>query len=495
MTQAADRARIRRASQQARNAMRELDLRLIDELQELYSSTQEQIKARIAQAVDANNLVPVAHPKDLLRQVDDALDALGQQRNAILAQGLEQAAALGVRPYTLEGVAAVGATAPAAVLESSAAMRISTEAVRQVLAFEAADGLTLSDRVWRLDRGAKEALGRAIGQAVVSGWDASRAATALMMSGQPVPLDVQARMNAGKLPALLRGADLLTADSGPLWQAERVFRTEINRAHGNAYMASAEQTPGFVGFRFLLSSRHSVPDICDLLASQNLYGLGKGVYPDAKRCPWPAHPNTLSFVEMVFADEVTQADREGKETAAQALGRLSADVREGVLGKTKAEYFDKGLLGSGSIRSPLRSVETRLQRQERATTAPRAAPALHPDAIPNARDASVRADKLVKYALNMDSEAGRHKARVFDAVLGYNQSNFEELQQKLVQGVGTVAAVKNLQDAHGQRYTALIPVTGPKGSAVVTTGWIVRPASTAPDLTTAYIDPRRNKNV
>lgn len=362
MNQAADRARIRRASQQARNAMRDLDLRLIEELQQLYSSTQEQIKARLAQAVDGSNMVPVAHLKDLLRQIDDVLDALGQERNAVLAQGLEQAAALGVRPYTLQGAQAVGATAPAAVLESAAAMRISTEAVRQVLAFQAADGLTLSDRVWRLDRGAKEVLGRAIGQAVVSGWDASRAATALMMSGQPVPLDVQARMAGGKLDALLRGADLLTAEGGELWKAERVFRTEINRAHGNAYMASAEQTPGFVGFRFLLSPLHPKPDICDLLASQNLYGLGAGVYPDAKRCPWPAHPNTLSFVEMVFANEVTDEDRAGKETVTDAMGRMGADVRAGILGVEKAALWDEGKVKPWMIRSPLYAVKQRLVR-------------------------------------------------------------------------------------------------------------------------------------
>ena len=77
--------------------------------------------------------------------------------------------------------------------------------------------------------------------------------------------------------------------------------------------------------------------------------VGKGVYPTAKETPWPAHPNTLSFVEMVFADEVTDADRAGKETPLLAMGRLSADVRDGVLGKTKATYFDQGLLGQGGV--------------------------------------------------------------------------------------------------------------------------------------------------
>lgn len=104
---------------------------------------------------------------------------------------------------------------------------------------------------------------------------------------------------------------------------------------------------------------------CDLLSSQNLHGLGPGVYPDRERTPWPAHPNTLSFLEVVFEDEVTDADRAGKETELQALQRMAPAVREGVLGVTKAAYFDKGLLRRGMLRSPLRVVNERLNRQGR----------------------------------------------------------------------------------------------------------------------------------
>ncbi len=103
---------------------------------------------------------------------------------------------------------------------------------------------------------------------------------------------------------------------------------------------------------------------CDLLASQNVHGLGAGVYPDRERCPWPAHPNTLSFVVAVFEEDITDADRAGKETEMQALARLAPDIRAGVLGQTKATYFYAGLLRSkGMIRSPLRAVNARLTRQ------------------------------------------------------------------------------------------------------------------------------------
>lgn len=359
-------AAIRRGSQQARNAMRELDAAGVAQLLELYGQAAEQVRAAISGRLDNSNMVPREGLQGLLRQIEDLMADLGQQYLAMLGDRLADAATLGVRPYTAQGVAAVGGAGSAqAVLDSAAAMRVSQEAVRFVQTFTAADGLRLSDRVWRLELGAKEALQRAISNAVVQGWSASRAAAELAYAGQPIPPELALQLNRAKGPALARMADLLTTGNGAeVWKAERVFRTEINRAHGEAYMASAEQAPGFAGFKFLLSPMHPEPDICDLLAAQNLHGLGPGVYPNRETTPWPAHPNTLSFVQVVFVDEVTDADRAGKETELQALQRLSPEIRAGVLGVAKAEYFDAGLLRSkGMIRAPLRAVTARLERQ------------------------------------------------------------------------------------------------------------------------------------
>ena len=344
--------------------MRELDAQALAELLVIYADAAEQVRAAIASRADGTEMVPMAQLRELLGQISDVVDALGQRRDALLQQGLQDAAALGVRPYTRAGVGATG-IAGQAVLGTEAAMRINTEAVDFVRSFRAADGLTLSDRVWRLDQGAKEALTRRIGQAVVSGWDAQRAARSFMASGAPVPLDVAQRVRAGQVDALQAGADLLVGSEqsgGEVWKAQRVMRTEINRAHGTAYMAGAEATPGVAGLKFLLSPRHPKPDICDLLAAQNLYGLGPGVYPNAKACPWPAHPNTLSFVQAVFVDEVTDADAAGKETVTEAMGRMSPAVREGILGVEKSALNDAGRLKPWGFRSPLRAVKARLAR-------------------------------------------------------------------------------------------------------------------------------------
>jgi hypothetical protein len=355
-------AAIKRASQKARNAMKELDASGVQDLIDLYQQAADQIRGQIQAAADPSSQVPQQQLQALLDQISGVIDQLGEERDALLHQQIGQAAELGVRPYTAQGVLAVGGSQ--AVVDSSAAMRINQAAVDFVMNVRQGDGLQLSERVWRLNQGAKEALSRAVASAVIRGNSAARAARELMMQGQSVPVQTQQLIAGGQTGRVAQLADLLTSgDGGEVWKAERVLRTEINRAHGEAFMAGAEQTPGFAGFRYLLSPQHPRPDICDLLASQNLYGLGNGVYPTRELTPWPAHPNTLSFLEIVFAHEISPEDRAGQETELQALQRLAPDIREGVLGQTKARYFDRGLLTKGMIRAPLKAVDERLTRQ------------------------------------------------------------------------------------------------------------------------------------
>lgn len=357
-------AAIRRASRQARLAMQELDRTGTEELLQIHRDAAAEVTGRIAAAADAGGLVQVQHLRELLRQIEDVIDALARRRDELLASGLDEAARLGVRPYTLQGVAAVGGGA--APLDSAAAADIASSAINFVRSVRESDGLVLSDRLWRLNRGAKEAVTRAVEQAVVQGASATRAAQDFILRGEQAPGDVAAQVMRGRAGEVAQTASaLLDIRSPAFMQAERVMRTEINRAHGEAYMAGAVHTPGFVGFRYLLSPAHPAPDICDLLSTQNLHGLGPGVYPSREETPWPAHPNTLSFLMTVFKDEITEADREGKETSLQALERLTPERRDGALGKTKAGYFDRGLLRTGMIRSTVASVRRRLEREGR----------------------------------------------------------------------------------------------------------------------------------
>lgn len=347
MSVTAERAQIRRATLAARRALETLDAVGAEELARLYGTAAESLRGAIARAGGADGSVSLGELRSVLAQVEGALDGLAAARNGVIDAGLARAAQAG---------------AGAVVLEAAASMRVASEALALTRNFVAADGLVLSERLWRLDRGAKEALTRAVELAVIQGHGSAQAAREFLMRGQPVPGEIAARLGAANAAALGDEAARLLTGRGEsaLYQAQRVFRTEINRAHGEAFMAGADQHPDFAGFRFLLSPAHPKHDICDLLAVQNLYGLGPGVYPSREKLPWPAHPNTLSYVEVVYADEVSDADRAGKEGPMQALNRLAPEVRDGVLGKGKAAIHEEGRLRQGMIRSSLKAVRRRV---------------------------------------------------------------------------------------------------------------------------------------
>ncbi|MGD9954320.1 MAG: hypothetical protein AB7S87_17245, partial [Burkholderiales bacterium] len=66
------------------------------------------------------------------------------------------------------------------------------------------------------------------------------------------------------------------------------------------------------------------------------------------------------YIEIVFDDEVTDADRAGKETPLAALERLPEKSQRGVLGEGKFDIFKQGRLSQGMIRAPLASVKERI---------------------------------------------------------------------------------------------------------------------------------------
>jgi hypothetical protein len=352
-------ATIKRATLAAHKSMEQLDAHTAAELEKIYKQAAADIAARIAQHAGPDGNLALQELRSALAQVQGEIVRLSELRNAALAGGLEQAAKLGVAPFT-QGIAAT--------LTPAAGMHIANEALRFVHSFIAEDGLQLSDRVWRIDAATRDAITNSIERAVIQGHSASQAARDMLSQGIGVPAELQAKINAANAAGISKSVrDQMIADdeSGALYNAQRLMRTEINRAHGEAYMAGGAEHPDRAGWRYLLSPAHPKPDICDLLSTQNLYGLGPGVYPDRARTPWPAHPRTMSFVVIVFKDEVTDADRAGKETPIEALKRLTPEQQRGVLGKGKQEILAEGKLRQGMIRTPLSKVRARLERQRR----------------------------------------------------------------------------------------------------------------------------------
>lgn len=345
-------AALKRATDEALGRNLELDDASQEQLRLIYQRAHDDIVARIQGAGGFDGTVGLHRLQQLQLEIDARLRALAVDRNQVLLENMQQAA--GSAAGVFQGVVGLGGVS-----------MVADAAVRSAHHFVDADGLQLSDRLWRLDHNARQKVGSAIQQAVVMGHTASKAAEDFLGRGQQPPSDLQAKRQVAQAASIAKqaGAALLKDDAGAYAQAQRVFRTEINRAHSIAYQAAAGRVPGAVGTKFNLSPRHPRRDICDMYAKANLYGLGPGVYPFGKS-PYPAHPNTLSYETVVFDDEVTAEHRQGRETALDWLQGQAPGVQVDVLGSQgKAAALRAGHLTNGMIRAPWYSVKKRLERK------------------------------------------------------------------------------------------------------------------------------------
>ena len=332
--------------------MNQFDRETLNQVTAAYQRAVDELEQLIRSYAGDDGNLRLESLQQLLNQSQQRLGQLNRARDLLLEQGLEAGARLGVQPF-------------AGDIADGILTRAADEAVQFTNNFIAADGLQLSDRIWRINNHASEVVSGAINNAVIQGRSASQAANDFLSRGEPVPADVATKMNMANADGVARvvGRDLM-ASGGPRDNALRLFRTEINRAHGEAYMATGEDHPEFAGWKFLLSPRHPETDICDMHARANLHGLGPGIYPSRQRCPWPAHPNTLSYTEIVFSDEISDEDRAGKTTRIDWLKDQPPGVQQSVLNsRKKAAALREGILRENEIATPWQVLKGRYQRR------------------------------------------------------------------------------------------------------------------------------------
>jgi uncharacterized protein DUF6883 len=107
--------------------------------------------------------------------------------------------------------------------------------------------------------------------------------------------------------------------------------------------------------------------------------------------------------------------------------------------------------------------------------------------LPNGEHAVVDIEKLRGYCLNPDHPRGRHKARVFAAVLGITAADAEMLQEALADAAASEEAQVTDQDEYGQRYVVDFIMEGNSGQARVRSAWIIRKDEDFPRLTSCYV--------
>lgn len=107
--------------------------------------------------------------------------------------------------------------------------------------------------------------------------------------------------------------------------------------------------------------------------------------------------------------------------------------------------------------------------------------------LPNADQALIDPNKLRDYSLNPHHDRGKHKARLFAAILGLGADDTDRLQTLILKAIQTYDALPGSADEYGQRYIVDFPTTHQQTTAIVRTTWIIRPQETFPCLTSCYI--------
>ncbi|MGD1932289.1 MAG: DUF6883 domain-containing protein [Leptolyngbyaceae cyanobacterium] len=107
--------------------------------------------------------------------------------------------------------------------------------------------------------------------------------------------------------------------------------------------------------------------------------------------------------------------------------------------------------------------------------------------LPQAESAFIDRLKLRDYSLNPQHPRGKHKARLFAAILGLTQQDDELLKSLIFQAIQQAEAIPGDIDEYGQRYRVNFPLTRNQTTATVCTSWIIRPSETFPRLVSCYI--------
>jgi hypothetical protein len=130
------------------------------------------------------------------------------------------------------------------------------------------------------------------------------------------------------------------------YQARMIARTETVQAFAEVYTQTTQQQPYVVGYRWTLSGSHPRPDDCDVLAHQDLDGLGPGGYL-AGNVPSAPHPNDLcSQVAIIDAQYFKRELAKAKGTEQPPRPWESGTVETGQQWLHKQpEAFARRLLG------------------------------------------------------------------------------------------------------------------------------------------------------
>ena len=107
--------------------------------------------------------------------------------------------------------------------------------------------------------------------------------------------------------------------------------------------------------------------------------------------------------------------------------------------------------------------------------------------LPHGEKATIDSRKILDYSVSPEHDDGKHKAKLFETVLGLTRDHASLLIDALKEAAVDGEAVPGRLDRYGQRYVMDFEFVGPTGQTTLRSAWIIRPGETTPRLVTCYI--------
>lgn len=107
--------------------------------------------------------------------------------------------------------------------------------------------------------------------------------------------------------------------------------------------------------------------------------------------------------------------------------------------------------------------------------------------LPNGEAAIIEIEKIRDYCLNPGHPRGRHKARLFQSILGMTSAHVNELRAALLAAARSENATSGETDQYGVRYILDFELRRGERTAIVRNCWIVLTGEIAPRFVTCYI--------
>lgn len=171
------------------------------------------------------------------------------------------------------------------------------------------DGMNLSARIWKWDRESRDGMNQVLMDGIAnqrSAWDIAKGLEQYLGANQDCPRWTSTRLYQRTKKEIASGdtGGLLSGNacdgSGVSYNALRLARTEIQKAHALATDRILAAQPWVEKEQCHLSAAHPKTDICDSVVQGG--EKGEGIY-DVGTIEYPLHPHCLCYKTAVLMDE------------------------------------------------------------------------------------------------------------------------------------------------------------------------------------------------